>query len=173
MKPPVAIFLIATLALGGALAWANWPTEHLPVGTQADRIVVEKERRTLTLYAQGRPLKTYPISLGRVPVGAKEREGDNKTPEGVYHITELKRDSSYHLALRVSYPELYDNERARRRGVSAGSDIMIHGLPNGLGAIGRFQRLRDWTAGCVALTNPEIEELFAVVPLGTVIELVK
>lgn len=166
-----ALALVA-VALIGTFAWANWPTAHaLPPGTVANRILVEKSQRKLTLLRDATVLKEYSISLGLAPVGAKEREGDQKTPEGIYRITEHKLDSSFYRALRVSYPEERDIERAKKAGVPPGSDIMVHGMKNGLGLIGRFHRFSDWTAGCVALTNSEIEEILAAVPLGTVIEI--
>lgn len=137
----------------------------------ADRVLVEKGARRLTLLNKGAILKSYPVALGREPIGAKEEEGDQRTPEGIYRIDFHKRDSDYHLALHVSYPEQRDIERASARGVSAGSDIMIHGLPNGRGWIGRFHRRSDWTAGCVAVTDFEIEEIYRAVPDGTSIEI--
>lgn len=143
----------------------------LPASTKADRIVVEKSKRTLTLFVGLKSLKQYPISLGRVPVGPKEKAGDKKTPEGVYHIVEHKSVSAFHRALRVSYPEAWDLERAKTSVVNPGSDIMIHGIKNSLGLIGRMHRLIDWTAGCIALTDSEIEQVFAAVDDGTVIEL--
>lgn len=165
-------FALAALALLGAFAWANWPTLHaLPPGTVANRILVEKSQRKLTLLRDATVLKEYSVSLGQAPVGAKEREGDQKTPEGIYRITEHKLDSSFYRALRVSYPEERDIERAKKAGMPPGSDIMVHGMKNGLGLIGRFHRFSDWTAGCIALTNSEIEEILAAVPNGTVIEI--
>lgn len=151
--------------------WANWPSEGLPPGAVADRIVVLKSKRELFLFRGTTVLKSYSVSLGRVPVGPKEREGDRKTPEGVYRITEHKRDSAFHLALRVSYPETKDSLRAKSIGVSPGSDIMLHGIRNGFGFLGRLHRAFDWTAGCVAVTNSEIREIFAAVPDGTIIEI--
>ncbi len=137
----------------------------------ADRVLVEKSVRRLTLLRNGTALKTYRVALGRVPAGAKEYEGDQRTPEGVYRIDFHKSDSDYHLALHVSYPEQPDIDRAAAQGFSAGSDIMIHGLPNGRGWIGRFHRRKDWTAGCIAVADFEIEEIYRVVPDGTSIEI--
>ncbi|MEY2511534.1 MAG: hypothetical protein QOE26_2297 [Verrucomicrobiota bacterium] len=134
-------------------------------------MLVEKSARRLTLLKSGITLKTYRVALGRAPVGAKEYEGDQRTPEGTYAIDFHKPDSDYHLALHVSYPEQRDVDRAAAQGLSAGSDIMIHGLPNGRGWIGRFHRRNDWTAGCVAVTDFEIEEIYRAVPDGTPIEL--
>jgi murein L,D-transpeptidase YafK len=94
-----------------------------------------------------------------------------KTPEGVYTIDYRNPNSAYHLALHISYPSDEDNARAAERGMSAGFDIMIHGLPNGHGWIGPFHRRKDWTAGCIALTDEEIEELWRITPDGTTIEI--
>ncbi|MFT3867280.1 MAG: L,D-transpeptidase family protein [Nibricoccus sp.] len=153
------------------LAWANWPTSPLPEKTIVDRIVVEKSRRALTLFASTKPLKTYKVSLGRAPVGSKEKQGDMKTPEGLYRVVAHKPGSSFHRALRISYPEERDLQRARAAGVNPGSDIMIHGVRNGLGLFGRLHRNVDWTAGCIALTNSEIDQIYTAVADGTVVEI--
>lgn len=159
------------IALVITLAWANWPIDDLPPGAVADRILVEKSHRTLTLLRHGKPLRVYLIALGRVPVGAKEREGDKKTPDGLYRIVEHKRTSAFHLALRVSYPEASDIARAQQLGADPGGDIMVHGLHRGLGWFGRLHRSCDWTAGCIAVTNTEIEQIYAAIPDGTPIEI--
>ncbi len=137
----------------------------------ADKLLVEKSKRQLSLFANGKVLKVYKISLGKQPTGAKEREGDNKTPEGYYFIDYHKRDSNYYLALHISYPNENDLERARREGVSPGSAIMIHGIKNGLGWLGDLHQAWDWTGGCIAVTNEEMEELWWAVPDGTPIEI--
>jgi murein L,D-transpeptidase YafK len=155
----------------GVLAWANWPTESIAAGTVADRVVVWKSKRQLELYANGRLLKRYAVSLGRNPVGPKLQEGDKRTPEGLYAVELHNPHSSFHLALKVSYPSPADRTAAAKRGFAPGSDIMIHGMTNGLGLIGRFHRRVDWTAGCIAVTNSEIEEIYRAVPDGTPIEI--
>lgn len=165
-----ALFLLA-LSVAATLIWANHTVNPLPDGVRADRVVVEKSRRTLTLYAQGRPLKRYDIALGRSPLGPKRREGDGKTPEGRYRIDHRKADSGYYRALHVSYPSPADAAAARAAGVSAGGAIMIHGLRNGLGWVGRLHRVMDWTLGCIAVTNPQMDELWRAVPDGTPIEI--
>jgi murein L,D-transpeptidase YafK len=147
----------------------NW--HRLPSGTTIDRIIVEKAARKLSTFRDGRQIKSYRIALGWHSVGAKQEEGDMKTPEGTYKIDSRNSQSSFHLALHISYPSDEDNKRAAARGVSAGSDIMIHGIRNGLGRIGAFHRWKDWTAGCIALTDEEIEELWRVTPDGTPIEI--
>ena len=147
----------------------NW--HPLPPGTTIDRVVVEKAARKLSLFHDGRRLKSYRVALGRSPIGPKEKEGDMKTPEGIYKIDSRNAQSSFHLALHISYPSNDDNTHAAERGVSAGFDIMIHGIRNGLGWMGAFHRRKDWTAGCIALTDEEIEELWRVTPDGTTIEI--
>ena len=137
----------------------------------ADRVLINKSERRLSLYRENRLLRTYKIALGPNPVGHKEREGDGRTPEGRYVIDSRNRNSAFHRSLRISYPNAEDRRRARRLGVSPGGDIMIHGLPNGMAAIGKAHILRDWTQGCIAVTNAEIEEIWRVVPNGTRVEI--
>jgi murein L,D-transpeptidase YafK len=143
----------------------------LAPNTTIDRIVVEKSARRLSIFRGGQKLKSYRIALGRNPIGAKEQEGDLKTPEGIYQIDSRNPQSRFHLALHISYPSDEDNARAAARGVLAGYDIMIHGLPNGEGWIGAFHRRTDWTAGCIALTDEEIEELWRATPDGAIVEI--
>jgi len=147
----------------------NW--NPLPEGTTIDRIVVEKSAKKLSIFRDGNQIKSYRIALGPNPVGAKQEEGDMKTPEGIYKIDSRNAQSSFHLALHISYPSDEDNKRAAARGVSAGFDIMIHGIQNGRGWIGAFHRWKDWTAGCIALTDEEIEELWRVTPDETTVEI--
>jgi L,D-peptidoglycan transpeptidase YkuD (ErfK/YbiS/YcfS/YnhG family) len=168
----ITLSSVALCALALAVyfyAHHNW--HPLPSGTTIDRIVVEKAARKLSIFRDGRRLKTYRVAVGRRPIGPKEKEGDMKTPEGTYKIDSRNAQSSFHLALHISYPSNDDNARAAERGVSAGFDIMIHGIRNGHGWIGAFHRWEDWTAGCIALTDEEIEELWRVTPDGTTIEI--
>jgi murein L,D-transpeptidase YafK len=136
-----------------------------------DSIVVEKKARTLTLYADGKPMRTYLVALGATPVGDKVRAGDNRTPEGLFYIDARQPNSKYHLALHISYPNAVHRARAAAIGADPGGDIMIHGLPNGLGSAGAAHRRNDWTNGCVALTDEEIEQIWSVVPIGTPVEI--
>jgi murein L,D-transpeptidase YafK len=145
----------------------------LPPEAKADRIVIEKAAHRLTLYSNGAVLRSYPVSIGRGGLEAKTQEGDKLTPEGEYRITGHLHKSSYHLALRVNYPNAEDLKRASKKGVYPGSDIMIHGIRNRLGWIGTLHRQVDWTLGCVAVTNAEIEEISRVVPDGTPVEIKK
>ncbi|HVI81362.1 MAG TPA: L,D-transpeptidase family protein [Chthoniobacterales bacterium] len=151
--------------------YAHHVWNPLPVGTTIDRILVEKSARRLSIFREGKKLKSYRVALGRSPIGPKEQEGDMKTPEGLYKIDSRNPQSAYHLALHVSYPSDEDIARAAEHGVSAGFDIMIHGIENGGGWIGAFHRWHNWTAGCIALTDEEIEELWRVTPDGTPIEI--
>jgi L,D-peptidoglycan transpeptidase YkuD (ErfK/YbiS/YcfS/YnhG family) len=137
----------------------------------ADKVLVEKKERRLTLLSKGEVIKTYKIALGKNPVGPKERQGDNKTPEGVYIIDSRNSNSGYHLSLHISYPNEQDKKRARQLGVSPGGDIMIHGLKNGYSWVGASHVADDWTNGCIAVTNREMEEIYKFVPVGTIIEI--
>ena len=116
-------------------------------------------------------LKTYHVSLGRGPAGAKQVVGDNKTPEGKYIIDEKKTSTKFHRALHISYPNAGDRARALKLGKSPGGDIEIHGLPATFAWLGTAQHTLDWTTGCIALTNDEIDELWKMVSVGTPVEI--
>jgi len=136
----------------------------------ADRVLIQKAAHSLSLYRGNRLLKTYNVALGPNAEGPKRQQGDGRTPDGTYVIDARKRYSAFHRALHISYPNEVDRRRARRLGVAPGGDIMIHGLPNGMGAIGKAHLVRDWTQGCIAVTNEEIEEIWRIVPNGTRVE---
>lgn len=136
-----------------------------------DRIQIEKSARRLMLISQGEVLKTYKIALGGNPIGPKERQGDNKTPEGTYVIDARTRDSRFHLSLHISYPNERDKKRAKELGVSPGGDIMIHGIKNGFSWVGDAHTGVDWTKGCIAVTDQEIEEIDKLAPNGTIVEI--
>jgi murein L,D-transpeptidase YafK len=159
------------VAVFGLATSLNAVGQAVPLGTVADRMVIEKTAHRLSLYIGCRQLKTYKVAVGPNAKGPKEREGDGRTPEGTYVIDSRKRDSSFHRALHISYPNNEDRRRARRLGVAPGGAIMIHGLPNGMGAIGKAHLIRDWTQGCIAVTNEEIEEIWRVVSNGTRVEI--
>ncbi|MGE5301661.1 MAG: L,D-transpeptidase family protein, partial [Acidobacteriota bacterium] len=137
----------------------------------ADKILIEKKERRLALISKGKVLKTYKIALGGNPNGPKERQGDNKTPEGTYVIDSRNRDSRYHLSLHISYPNEEDKKRAKELGVSPGGDVMIHGIKNGFSWVGDFHTDIDWTKGCIAVTDKEIEEIEKLAPNGTIVEI--
>lgn len=166
-KTTFAVVLVLLLAAGGWAAFRLWPSPPLPPGVHADRILVLKSERALILLRGGKPLKRYAIALGRHPRGPKRQQGDSRTPEGLYRIDGRNRASRFHLALHISYPDAAD----RRRSVSPGGDIMIHGMRNGLGWIGTLHRLVDWTNGCIAVTDREMDEIWRAVPVGTPIEI--
>jgi murein L,D-transpeptidase YafK len=137
----------------------------------ADRVLVEKSQHKLTLYRAGVPLKSYSVALGKSPTGAKRFEGDARTPEGLYLIDFHKADSAFHRALHISYPSQSDTAFAQAQGKQPGGAIMVHGLRNGLGVLGPVHRMMDWTNGCIAVTDREIEEIWRAVPDGTPIEI--
>jgi murein L,D-transpeptidase YafK len=137
----------------------------------ADSIVVEKTKHTMTLYEEGFPVKTYQIALGKQPKGDKLKAGDGRTPEGIYHIDSRNPQSKYHMSLHISYPDAAHAQRAWSLGASPGGDIMIHGLPPAYASLGADQAKYDWTEGCIAVTDPEIEEIWRAVPNGAVIQI--
>ena len=138
---------------------------------RADKIMVLKGARKLHLLRAGVIVRTYRIALGFAPKGHKQRKGDGRTPEGRYRISWRNPNSRFHRSLKISYPAAADRARARARGVSPGGDIFIHGLPKGRAALGAVHWRRDWTLGCIAVTNAEIEEIWVAVPDGTPIEI--
>jgi murein L,D-transpeptidase YafK len=139
------LLLLLLLPVLGLLAWTNLPDRPLAPGVTADRVLVEKAARRLTLLRGGKVVKTYRVSLGGDPVGQKLREGDRKTPEGLYPLDFRKPRSCCHRSLHVGYPDSAAAARARAAGAAPGGDIMIHGLRNGLGWLGKLHRLADWT----------------------------
>jgi murein L,D-transpeptidase YafK len=137
----------------------------------ADRVLVEKAARRLTLYQGGSAIASYHVALGPHPLGAKTRAGDGRTPEGLYVVDWRKADSGYHRALHLSYPNAADRRRAAAHGVAPGGDIMIHGMRNGLGWLGPLHLALDWTRGCIAVTDAQIDQIWSVVPDGTPVEI--
>lgn len=158
------------LALLASAAGANAPRSL----SEIDRVMVDKSERTLTLYSRGQVVHAIGgLQLGDAPEGPKRFEGDERTPEGVYFIDWGNPESAYHLSLHISYPNAQDAAYAAGQGRSPGGMIMIHGQPNGLPGANRGARLPgDWTDGCIALANAEVELLWESVPDGTPIEIV-
>ena len=160
------------VGLAAGLLWAARPDgPPLPADARADAVLVDKSDRTLTLLRGGTVLKTYPVALGGAPQGHKRQEGDERTPEGRYVLDYRNPRSGMHRSLHVSYPDSADAARARAAGVPPGGMIMVHGITNGLGWLGRLHRLADWTDGCIAVTNGEMDEIWRAVPDGTPIEI--
>ena len=138
-----------------------------------DRIVVEKAIRKMTLLSKEKVVEVFDIGLGFNPTGDKEKEGDGKTPEGRYSIVEKNDKSKYHLSLKISYPDKQDVLTARKKQLNPGGDIMIHGYPNAvptwLGDM--ILKNKDWTRGCIAVSNEEIEKIWSYTHIGTIIDI--
>lgn len=163
--------IIYTLLLvpGIALVYYFFPEKALPAGVKIDKLVVVKSKRIMEAYAQGKVVKVYHVSIGRNPVGDKESEGDKRTPEGTYTINDRNPNSGFHKNLGISYPDERDRKEAAMKGLKPGGEIKIHGLKNDRGFIGKFHRFVDWTNGCIAVTNEEVDELYQHVSIGTTI----
>jgi murein L,D-transpeptidase YafK len=155
-----------------ALSLGSWAADTPAIATRkVDRILVLKAERTMQLVAGKDIIKTYKIALGTQPVGAKQKQGDRKTPEGNYVINGKNPHSQFHRSLRISYPNAADRERAKKQKIDPGGDIMIHGIGEKFGWLWAMHRQTDWTWGCIAVTNEEIEEIWKLVPIGTPIEI--
>lgn len=172
MKRVVGSLLTLFLLLLAGGYWAasrSKPDRSLP---KADKVVVWKSKREMNLIRQGKLLKTYRIALGNQPIGHKVREGDERTPEGLYSLDWRNSKSTCYKSLHISYPNEQDRNRAKSLGVSPGGSVMVHGLFNGWGWIGNlFHPWKDWTNGCVAVSNPEMDEIWQAVDNGTPIEI--
>ena len=139
----------------------------LPENMQIDSIAVHKQERELLVFSDDQVVKIYRIHLGINPEGSKKISGDFKTPEGLYHITNRNLMSQYHKSLGLSYPNATDILNAKKLGKSPGGDVMIHGLPNRDEFVGMDRYQNDWTWGCIAMRNEEIDELFTAINPGT------
>lgn len=139
--------------------------------SKADKVLVIKSKRLLMLLKEGEIFRTYKVSLGKQPNGHKTRAGDQRTPEGSYILDSRNQKSKYYLAIHVSYPNESDIRNAQIHGVSPGGGIMIHGIPPNLDRAGKLITSTDWTNGCIAVTNSEMEEIWRFVPVGTPIEI--
>lgn len=174
MKQSVVIFLLILLAfLISLLIYTLIPEKSIPPNAKITKVLVLKSQRKLILFENEKEVKTYKVSLGFQPLGHKQFEGDGKTPEGFYTINDKNPNSAYHLNLGLSYPNEKERAFAKSKNKNAGGDIKIHGLKNNTLNVGKFHRFKDWTFGCIALTNTEIEELFNHVEIGTPIEIRK
>lgn len=167
LHPPCLMHRLALIVSIFAFALTAVAAHTKTVDHTVDRIVVVKSTRTMTLMHHDEVLKTYRVALGTAPVGAKQERGDHKTPEGDYIINAKNAHSQFHLALRISYPNDADRKRARKLGAPTGGDIMIHGLMPQYAWLGSRHRDTDWTDGCIAVSNAEIEEIWKLVPVGT------
>ena len=166
MKAPVyiSIFLaVCLLFVGPEAAHADLEL--------ADRLVVRKAERKLEVMSGDRVLRAMDIALGLVPEGHKRHEGDYRTPEGTYKLSERNPASDFFLSIRISYPNGEDESRARRRGQSPGGQIMIHGQPNDPKYSSEYYRSSDWTNGCIAVSNSDMVDLWLMTEPGTPIQI--
>lgn len=141
------------------------------IAAPVDLIIVDKSDRVMMLFADGEEIVRYRIALGFAPQGDKRRVGDGKTPEGRYRISGRNPQSQFHLSLKISYPDASDRAAARAAGVDPGGDIFIHGTPGTSGKSPALVSRRDWTLGCIAVSNDDIEEIWRLAPIGTPIEI--
>lgn len=162
-KPANALLIAAALCFH--------PASTAQQSQHADQIIVIKSQHRMTLLARGVPIKVYQVALGTGGMEPKQRAGDNRTPEGRYILDAKNTNSRFHLSFHISYPNAADRDRAGRAGVSPGGDIMIHGVEKKYEYLGALQHNYDWTEGCIALTNPEIDEFARLVSVGTPIEI--
>jgi len=166
-----ALMMLAFLGLGAAwfyFAPAPTPSTLPPIIGAVDRIIIEKAARRMVLVQDGQELRAYRIALGFSPLGDKERQGDGRTPEGLFRIDRRNDQSAYHLSLGLDYPQPEDRARAQAGGYDQGGDIMIHGQPN---AVGDDVVLKgDWTDGCIAVSNAERREIWAATDADTLVE---
>ena len=146
--------------------------QSMPESTMIDKVFIDKSARTLQLLSGNNLIKSYPIALGGSPVGHKRQQGDKRTPIGNYTLDYKNENSKFYRSIHVSYPNATDKARAKSQGVSPGGDIMIHGQKNGFGHLAWVNQKRDWTDGCIAVTNDEMDEIMAAVKIGTPIEIV-
>jgi len=166
----VLIFVgVVAFALYDRYAPSPAPPPLAPLTEQIDHILIEKSARQLTVFRDGKAVRSYQIALGFAPTGDKLQQGDGKTPEGTFAINRRNPKSSYHLSLGIDYPQTDDRKRAAAAGIDPGGEIFIHGQPNGLGKLATIPY--DWTAGCIAVSDQEIEELWRVVSNGTTVEI--
>lgn len=138
---------------------------------QADKILIEKKSHQLTLLANGTKIKSYRVALGKGGLAPKTVEGDQLTPEGTYIIDSRNRNSDFYRALHISYPTPRQRADATRRGINPGGAIMIHGLRNGMSFLGLVHTWSDWTNGCIAVKNSEMDEIWSAVRNGTPVEI--
>ncbi|MGB2579238.1 murein L [Elusimicrobium simillimum] len=170
-----AFILFASISLAAAsflfAQTAAEPEVILGKDVVIDKIEILKNERKMNVYSDGKLLKTYKVALGPNPVGHKQVKGDGKTPEGKYKVDGKNPGSLYHKNLGVSYPNDKDRAAAKKLGKSPGGDIKIHGIGKTYGYIGKAHAEVDWTLGCIAVTNEEIDEIYARTAVGTPIEI--
>ncbi len=171
----IGFSLVAIMSTSVSASAQNTSKHQSPISNDGiiDKVFVDKSARTLQLLSQHTVVKSYPIALGGNPNGHKQQEGDKRTPTGNYTLDYKNEKSKYYRSIHVSYPNTADKARAKSRGVSPGGDIMIHGQKNGFGHLAGVNQKRDWTDGCIAVTDAEMDEIMAAVKIGTPIEIVE
>ena len=167
----VLVALVASLGVLGYLAQGHFPVIFSRDLPSIDRVVVSKTQRRLALYAGDDEIASYRVALGSDPTGHKTFRGDSRTPEGQYTLNYRNAQSDFYKSIHISYPNEEDLAAATEADVPAGGNVMIHGLPNGREWAGPLYNLHDWTDGCIAVTNRELEEIWRAVPDGTPIEI--
>jgi murein L,D-transpeptidase YafK len=167
MKRTLLLLLIAVVTFGVLFTWYFYPYQKMPADIVIDKIMVDKSAHQMKVYSNNVLIKTYTIAIGSNNAGAKEYKGDKRTPEGTYFIFDKKPNSGWHKNLGISYPNKVDIAKAIENGKHTGGDIKIHGLKNDGFPFGKFHRFRDWTKGCIAITNEEIDDLYEHTPVGT------
>lgn len=158
----ICLLIVSLLTFGSAAA------NDFPM---ADKVVVEKADRKLHLFRNGEPFRTFEIALGVEPVGDKEREGDQKTPEGTYLLDDRNQDSDYFLSIHVSYPSVQERRMAKSNGLDPGGAIMIHGQPNAPTYSAAYYKKEDWTNGCIAVSNSDMIDIWLMTPDNVPIEI--
>ncbi|WP_413520692.1 L,D-transpeptidase family protein [Psychrobacter glacincola] len=176
----LAAFVLAAVAIMSSSASAMASTNNsldntgaIPKNTVIDKVFVDKSARILQLLSDNKVIKTYHVALGGNPIGHKQKQGDQRTPSGAYILDYKNEKSKYYRSIHVSYPNAADKARAKKLGVNPGGDIMIHGQKNGFGQLASITQRLDWTEGCIAVTNDEMDEIMAAVKVGTAIEIVE
>jgi murein L,D-transpeptidase YafK len=168
LRPHAALAVLATLSLLSAVPQAQQQRISVP---KVDRVLVIKHEHILRLLRDGRIAQEYKVALGGSPVGPKTQRGDHKTPEGIYVLDSRNAKSQFYKSLHISYPTPAQRAAARKRGVSPGGDVFVHGLPPRYRSVGAVHRVYDWTDGCIAVTDDEMDEIWLAVADGTPIEI--
>ena len=163
------IILLGLVLLISACAVDDGGTLVAP--RQADFVLVDKSQSRMYLFQRSQMLRSYDVAFGRNPVGHKMQEGDHRTPEGRYMLTYKNLQSSFYKSIRIDYPNERDKTNAAARGVSPGGDIVIHGMPNEVGDYRGPIKPKNWTQGCIAVRNYEMDEIWNLVPSNTPIEI--
>lgn len=167
-ETPSGVRTVSTASIGTIPHTGTSGQDEFPL---ADKVVVQKADRKLHLMRDGEAFRSFDIALGIVPLGHKEEEGDNKTPEGRYWLDMRNPNSDYFLSIRISYPDATDRQKARQKGLDPGGQIMIHGQPNNPTYSAAYYRRADWTNGCIAVSNSDMIDIWLMTPDRVPIEI--